>query len=340
MRLFTTLLLIILISCKDNRNIPDVSHININVTTKRFEKDLFSMDTTQMQSQFDALEAKEPNFLNIFLYNILGADPLALREENISYLKDQFIVPYRMIFDSSQKIFSDFTPYEKEIKKSLQFVKYYFPDYDIPHTIVTYIGPLDGTGDAIANDTIIVGLQHHLGKDFKEYKSVEVSRYYPSYITKTFEPDYISINCIKNILGDIKLKYTKESKQNRSLICDMVEKGKELFILEQLLPYTDKNKLMGYDENQFLFCQKKEVGIWDFFIQNNMLQEKDVNIKRNYIGESPKTEEFGEDAPGNIGSFVGWQIVKKYMNENPSVSLKDLLVTDAEIIFEKAKYKP
>jgi uncharacterized protein YjaZ len=48
----------------------------------------------------------------------------------------------------------------------------------------------------------------------------------------------------------------------------------------------------------------------------------------------------GEASPGNIGSFAGWQIVKKYMQKNEKISLQELMLTDAETIFQSAKYKP
>ena len=66
----------------------------------------------------------------------------------------------------------------------------------------------------------------------------------------------------------------------------------------------------------------------------------DKNIIKNYLGESPKTPELGEGAPGNIGAFAGWQIVKKYMRQNPGISLPQLMNTDTEQIFQEAKYKP
>jgi uncharacterized protein YjaZ len=38
---------------------------------------------------------------------------------------------------------------------------------------------------------------------------------------------------------------------------------------------------------------------------------------------------------------MGWQIVRKYMKENPDVSLQELMAdTDAEKILHASKYKP
>jgi len=71
-----------------------------------------------------------------------------------------------------------------------------------------------------------------------------------------------------------------------------------------------------------------------------LLQVTDKNILKNYIDEGPKTQELGEGAPGNIGSFVGWQVVKKYIQKKPVTTLQQLMNTDSEIIFQEVKYKP
>jgi hypothetical protein len=70
------------------------------------------------------------------------------------------------------------------------------------------------------------------------------------------------------------------------------------------------------------------------------LNSTDPNIIKNYIGESPKTQELGEGAPGNIGTFSGLQIVKKYMEKYPETTPEDLMKLNTRDIFDKAKYKP
>ena len=87
-------------------------------------------------------------------------------------------------------------------------------------------------------------------------------------------------------------------------------------------------------------CYKHEAAIWHLFIKNDLLQNQDLNLIKNYIGESPKTQELGDASPGNIGAFVGWQIIKKYMKKNETISLTELMKTKAETILEKTKYKP
>ena len=328
------LLISLLFSC--NNSTPDVSGIKINVTTQRFEKDLFDTTSPNLVNYLQHLN-KNSSFTQIFLNRILSVDPRWPADTTAAYVNG-FIRAFRAVYDSAEKIFNDFTPYENEIKKGLQFVKYYFPAYKVPHKIITYIGPLDGDGDGInAEDSaLIIGLQVHLGKDFHLYKTSLVQETYPEYISRRFEPDYIVINSMTNILNDI----FPEKEEDKPLISQMIKRGKHLYILSKLLPQTDEYKLIGYTKEQLQNCYSHEAVIWDFFVKNSLLQTTDQNKSKNYIDEGPKTQELGEGAPGNIGSFAGWQIVKIYMKKNPANSLQQLMNMDDESIFREAKYKP
>jgi hypothetical protein len=337
MRLFFVFIITagLLFSCTNDDKIPDVSNIKIELTTQRFEKDLFSLDSADFAFHLDQLQAKYPSFGENFLSTILNCDPRWPADTTASYVRG-FISAYKKIFDTVQLVFKDFAPYEKEIKQGLQFVKYYFQNYKEPKNLITYIGPLDGYGDILSEDAIIVGLHHHLGENYSLYKTALVQEVYPEYISHRFEPDHISVNCMKNIVSDL----YPEKTEDRPLVQQMVEKGKRLFLLGKFLPHTEEYKLIGYTKEQLKAVYEHEPAVWNLFVQNNFLQTIDNNIIKNYIGEGPKTQELGEASPGNIGSFAGWQIVKKFMQKNPKYTLQQLMAADADFVFQNAKYKP
>lgn len=337
MRLIIAGLLIFSIfsSCSNKDKVPDVSNIKIELTTQRFEQDLFNADTSNFGAQLDQLQARYPSFGENFLNTILNCDPKWPADSTVAYVRG-FVSAYKRMYDTTQLVFKDFSPYEKDIKQGLQFVKYYFPDYKVPRKIITYIGPIDGYGDILADDAIIVALHHHLGKNYSLYQSPIVQETYPDYISNRFEPGYIGINCVKNIVLDM----FPENMEEKPLVQQMVEKGKRLYVMSKLLPYAEEYKLIGYTQVQLKDAYGHERNIWDLFVQNNLLQTIDNNIIKNYIGEGPKTQELGDGSPGDIGSFAGWQIVKKYMQKNLSTTLAQLMSTSAETIFQEAKYKP
>ncbi len=329
------LTLTVLVSCNSGEKTPDVSNIKIDISTQRFEKDLFALDSANFTTGLEKTIARYPSFGENFLSAILGTDPRWNFDSTANYVKG-FTGAYKNVYDSAAQVFKDFSPYEKEIKKAMQFVKHYFPNYKLPQKLITYIGPLNGYGDILSDDAIIVGLHLHLGKTFSLYQSELVQQTYPAYISNRFEPDYIAVNAIKNIVLDM----FPEKMEDKTLVQQMVEKGKRLYILKKLLPHTDEYKLIGYSAEQLKQAYSHEKEIWSMFAQNNSLQSIDENIIKNYIGESPKTQELGDASPGNIGSFAGWQIVKKYMKQKEGITLQQLIATDAETIFTEAKYKP
>ncbi len=74
-------------------------------------------------------------------------------------------------------------------------------------------------------DAIIIGLHQHLGKDFSMYSTPVVRETYPGYISARFTPEYIPVNTMKNIVTDL----YPEKFEDKSLVVQMVEKGRRLF---------------------------------------------------------------------------------------------------------------
>lgn len=326
--------IILLLSCHHS-GLPDVSNIQVNLKVQRFEKDFFSIDTNKILQEIERLRPAYPSFINIFMNQILGFTNRSSPDSVKKYVQ-LFIRDYRFVKDSSDLKFGAFNEPVREIKQAFQFVKYYFPEYTLPPKIITFIGPFDGYSDALTNDAISVGLQLHLGKNFSFYQSDFGRELFPDYIAQRFEPENIAVNAIKNIIDDL----FPEKSTGKPLIEQMIEKGKRLYLMDRFLPTTPAHFKINYSEKQLTDCYEKEAIIWNFFLTNNLLNLTEQNVIKNYIGDSPKTQELGEGAPGGIGAFSGWQIVNKYMSKYPSIKLKQLMEMDNREIYTLSKYKP
>ncbi|MEO9211294.1 MAG: hypothetical protein ABI208_09355 [Ginsengibacter sp.] len=344
--LFSIFSAIIFISCGSKKNIPDVSSIKINMETKRFEQDFFSIDTMKVAESMRLILKKYPDFLPDFIGNILGLDldSLLIPGNSQDEAIRMFLRDYKSIKDSSDLLYKDFSKETDAIKKGLQFVKYYFPQYKIPESIITFIGPINANfatsfgiqGDILTPTSFGIGLQLHLGKYFSFYRSPEGLEQYPDYLSNNFDAQHIPINCMRNIVDDM----FHDKSMGKALIEQMVERGRRMYLLTKFLPYTPEYECIGYTKQQMENSYKNEAVIWDFFLNNDLLNIADQNIVKNYIGESPKTQELGEDAPGNLGTFAGLQIVKKYMEKYPDTMLSDLMKMDLREIYGLSKYKP
>ena len=52
--------------------IPDVSKVQVSLDTRRFDKDLYALDTNRIGEGLQKISAKYPDFLNYFLDTIMA----------------------------------------------------------------------------------------------------------------------------------------------------------------------------------------------------------------------------------------------------------------------------
>lgn len=330
-------------ACNGNKKTPDVSNIKVNLEVQRFEQDFFAIDTNNISAAMPALLQKYPVFLPDFIQHILGLSLTDDGGKSDAAIK-MFLRDYRLVKDTASKVFSNFTAIEDDLKKGLQFTKYYFPAYHTPEKLITFIGPLDAifetplgkTGDVITQDALAVGLQLHLGNNASLYQSQVAQSLFPKYVSRKFEPAYIVVNCMKNIVDDI---YPPRA-ADKTLLDLTIDKGKRLYVLDKLLPHVADTLKISYTEAQLKGCYANEGLIWSFLIQNNLIYNSDPLRIQSYVEEGPLTQELGEGSPGNISLFLGWQIIKKYMEKFPDTTIDALLQLDARQILQDSKYKP
>lgn len=341
--LLSALVSVFLFSCSSDKG-PDVSGIDVKLETIRFEKDFFSIDTNNIEPSIQSVYEKHPTFFRDFSQHILGLPPITDSTDQAIRAIKQFLHDYRPVYDSVSKVFPDISKQESQIVDGLKHVKHYFPKYPVPQKLITFIGPMDayfeastgGYGDAITTDGLAVGLQLHLGKNFSMYTSQMGLALYPAYISRKFAPEYIPVNSIRNVIDDM----FPDQSNDKTLIEQMVEKGKRIYLVDKLMPNTADTLKIGYTAAQLEGCRQNEAFIWNYFVKNGLIYNNDPSLIKNYIGDSPNTPEFGEGAPGFIGLFTGWQIVRKFMETNESLPLEKLMAMDPRQLFEQSKYRP
>ncbi len=335
--IFFCLVTLCMVACHNKKNIPDVSNIAVTVKIDRFDKAFFATDTNNIAAGLFRLNQQFPYFFTDFTVNILGVGALSDTSKIAFAVTRQFLTSYLPVEDSILKKFERVDWLEKELKRSFQFVKYYFPAYPLPQNVVTYIGPFDAPGIAITPYALAIGLQLYAGKNFSFYTSMQGQEMYPTYISRRFEPTYINANCMKAVAEDL----FPDKSESKPLIEQMIEKGKYWYLTGMFLPEAADSLITGFTQNQLDWCKANEGLIWNYFLQtNNELYTIDPDIIKNYLGEAPSTTGMPAMSPGNIGQWVGWQIVKKYAENNPAVTPLQLMRTGAKKIFEETKYKP
>ena len=332
---------VLFFSCESKKNIPDVSNINVNITMQRFDQDFFSIDSNNVLPGLNRVNQKYPVLTNIFLRNILGLDSASTLEG-----VKRFLNLNQSINNNVNRIFKNTDWLEKDFKRAFQFVKYYFPNYQLPNRLILVEGPIDAmakngneyTPDFIGDDFLGISLQFYLGKDFSLYNNqFFIDNVAPVFRSRRFSKEYIVADAMKLIVDDL----FPDKSNGQSLIGQMIEKGKQWYLLDKFLPEMADSLKTGYKQQQLDWCKENEGLIWSNIVRNEDLNSIDPVTIQNYIGEGPFTQGFSQElSPGNIGQWIGWQIVKEFADKNPDMKPQDVMMTDAKKILEEAKYKP
>ena len=90
------------------------------------------------------------------------------------------------------------------------------------------------------------------------------------------------------------------------------------------------------------WAKANEAELWSYFVDRDLLFSTDTSLSKRFIAEAPFSKfylELDNESPGMLGRYLGWQIVRAYMEKN-DVSLRDLATIDGQELFKKSKYKP
>jgi len=339
---FYFLLEIVSCRCDKNKIFPDISNIIVDIKIERFEQDLYSIDTTAYESEIKKLREKYPDFFELYVKKImrlgLPGDTIQTYISNLNklLLQDK---PMQGLYDTCMAKYGDLSSIENELETAFSYYKYYFPGNPIPKKVLTFISQFGYS--AITYDTILgIGLDMYLGEDYKYYPTFG----FPHYVIRRLKREYIVANCMKAIIKNIYppvVGHGEKDEGNKQLLGNMLYNGKILYYLDMVLPDNPDSIKIGYSQKQIDWCKKNEFDIWAFFIENNLLYSSDYLDYQQYINDGPTTVGMPLGAPGNIGSWVGWQIIRKYMKKNPTFTFRQLMEEKEPVkILTNAQYKP
>ena len=240
---------------------------------------------------------------------------------------------WRELYSEVEKKYKNFNDEQTQIEALFKSIKYYFPTVQPPN-IYTAIGEMDYNNKVIyANDKLIIALEMYLGRKHKYYSE------FPEYITQNFEQSQLLPDIVTSFANG-----TIPVDKEKTLLADMVYYGKELYLKDILLSKetTDSQKI-GYTDDQIKWSQENESYIWTYFIEKQLLYNTSPKLKAQFIELAPFSKfylEIDNESPGRIGQWIGWQIVRSYMERNSKTTIQQLLKMPATQVFEQSNYKP
>ena len=333
------------VSCKDSDDTPDVSKIKIALQTYRFDKDLYAIDTNHIADGLKKLLVKYPDFLNYYLdtireYNIHGNFNDTVKGIREDVKLDLTFKDFVNLQDTINKYYPTNKDIDEELTRGFTYLKYYFPEAPVPRIIYLNMGLSKWPSFPVDNNTLCIGIDMFLGDQYPNYKSVGM----PDYLHVHYRRTYIPVSVFSSLYYSVH-PFVPDDK---TLLELMLQRGREQYFLHRILPGTPDSTLFGFTQKQTEWCKQNEALIYNFFIQQNLLYNKEAHIVIPYVFDGPFAK--GLEAPdnpekvtpGNIGSWLGYRIVCNYMSQYPKTTLKELVDsrTDAARFLDSAKYRP
>jgi hypothetical protein len=329
-------------ACQQDKrdDLPDISKIpRKKLEIRRFEQDLFAIDTNNMAAGLAQLEQKYGEFAAIYFSQILGSkDPQVAPQGHVAYIKGFVSFPaVRKLSDTIQDLYPDFPAKTKEeLEEAFRYLKYYFPERKTPQHLTTFLSEYSFGNFIYTGDNLAVGLDFFLGENYSYQKYYPENPNFSAYMTRTFNREHLSVKTLMPLLEDI-----IGPARGDQMLDVMIHHGKRLYLLDHLLPMVADSAKMEVSQKQWDWMVENERNMWGHFLEQNLLYNNEWQKFRKFVEYSPNSPGMPAEAPGRTGDWVGWQIIKAYMKQFPETSMKELLaLPDSQDILKKSRYKP
>ena len=308
----------------------DIDAIEVEIV--RFDNAQLAVRPDSVKQDIEQLYANYELFMPIFVEGILG-----LQTEDTAYLCEmyaQFLTDTVMGFaqtnTTAQELFTNVDSLQEALNTGFSRLHFLYPEWEIP-TLYLFVSGFNSSVMYYEN-IMGVGVDMYLGSDYPYYNQVVYD----------YQKQTMRKSCVAGDVLSMYLAYNipYNSKYNR-LLEQMIFRGKQLFLLAQLLPNEPVWEVIGYSKEQWDWCEQYEQAIWNRIMQKRDLFKTESNVLSSYMNDGPFTAEVTQDSPGRLGVWVGWRIVDSYMRNNKDVTLRELMnENDAQKILEQSYYKP
>ena len=207
-----------------------------------------------------------------------------------------------------------------------------FESARVPKRVITITSDVDYNNKVILTDSMaLIAIDNFLGANHHMYEGIAL------YLRQQMELKHLSKE-----LAESFAKNRVGLPEDRTFLAQLIHSGKIQYLKQSILSNYSEDKILGYTPDQLAWAMTNEKEIWNFFVSKELLYSTDSELIKRFISPAPFSKFYLNidiDSPGQIGQWLGLQIVKAYqMKERKSIA--ELLNTPYRELFEKSKYKP
>ncbi len=320
---------ICLFSCNgQNTHVPAAITSATPISVNRFDQLLFKLVETNDTSLQTELTQRYPLMLEI-----LGKGVLNKQSPTMPGFFDRLVNYYseptlKQLYADAMLAYTEVSTIEQALGNGFVWLKACFPSMQIPRIYMHVSG---FNQNILVGDSLLsVSIDKYLGEDFPLYQE-----FFYDYQRRLMTPALLVPDCVA---GWLMSEYPFTGKEN-VLLDRMIYAGKIKYLVHQAFPQLKPEILMGYTETAYAWCRENESQLWKAIIERKHLFTPDQMTTSKYFDPHPSLF-LTDEAPGNLGSWIGWQIIDRYMRKT-NISPEALMQNNnSQEILRDSKYKP
>ena len=322
-------------SCNTDRLLIPPPSTKIELDVIRIEQEFEKSNTLPLMQQTHFRLTKDiPELYAYYLGACIQAgrmEDTTIQERLLDFIEDPYMIRVNKVLNTE---FSDLSEEISAISTGFSYLTHYFERGPIPHKIVTYNSAFSNS--VVSSPTEIgIGLERYMGGDHELIKELPEQVFF-QYVKNQMDRRFLVRDVMTSWIG---MHYIEEIDEDGTLAEQLIAWGKLYYLVEATLPLEGKDVILRYFPDDLDWALDNEAAFWKYLVDENFLFKRELKIARNIFSEGPFTPglPIEDKAPPRLGHFLGWRIVKNFMNQSKHISVEELVHTDYKKILKTYK---
>lgn len=315
--IISTLLFSLLSSCDQNKLDVDVSDIDVEINYFNLNKELFSSE--DLKSTNREMYDRFGDIYEIYISNCLkmgSATQMGIEDRLKAFVGNKDM---QLVAQDIEKVFGDLSGLKERIDEAFKHLVYYYEEGKIPKNILFYNSTFE-YGVISYKQNIGIGLEMYLGPDSDVIKRLPPIEF-PEYQKEKMSSEYLVVDVMRSWFE----YHYMEDEEPENFMETLIRNGKIMYMLDAILPKEKDYVKIRYSRDQLDWVESNENNIWKVIVDSDILFTSDIKVIRNYFGDGPFTPGLPQGAPPRAGMYIGWKMVRDFMEANPELKLPDLM---------------
>lgn len=308
-------------ACNGGRAGPDIDDIELDLRIQRLDQALFHAPPDSTAALSLRLQAEYGGFWRVYVEDILQAAPVDDPRLPVALARFTLDPDWSSAQQAVDSVLGDMEPQRAALELAFKRLKAYFPSRPPPRVVAFNSGY--NFGIFPADSVLGIGVEWFIGPKHPVIGYLAPDAF-PQYVKDRMVPEMLVPAAMK---GWLLVNYTRDIR-GADLLTNLVETGKVMALLDVLLPDTEPALKFAFTPQQLAWCEANEYMMWKEIVGAEMLYGRQEEVIGRIMNDGPFTNGFPRESPGHVGEWIGYRMVKSYLDDHPAVTFDDLFAQD------------